>query len=94
MANIDYQGIAIVIGALGTLVVTIGNAALSWRQSKKAEINKNEAIAARTEQTQKIDHITHLVNNRSDQQDAKIDDLTKKLASANTALDNSGKGPA
>lgn len=52
--TVDYGGIAVLIGALAAAFGSIFTAIMQWRNSTKMDKNKQEAIAAREQQTSTI----------------------------------------
>lgn len=52
--TVDYSGVAILIGAVAAAIGSIATTVLQWRASKKIDANKQEAMAARAEQTNTI----------------------------------------
>jgi hypothetical protein len=52
--TVDYNGVAVVIGAVAAAIASIATTVMQWRASKKADANKQEAIAAREHQTSTI----------------------------------------
>lgn len=58
----DYNGIAVVIGAVVAGIASLVNTFLQWRQRKTHDQDKKEAIEARTAQTSKIDEVHTIVS--------------------------------
>lgn len=54
MKAVDYAGISILIGAIVAAIGSLATTVMQWRASKKADANKQEAMAARAEQTNTI----------------------------------------
>lgn len=52
--KVDYNGVSILVAAVSAAVVSVGTAIMQWRAMKKADANKQEAIAAREAQTSTI----------------------------------------
>lgn len=59
---VDYNGIAVVIGALGAFIVSIINAILNWRDKNARKNDKQEAIQAREQQNVKLSTIAQGVD--------------------------------
>lgn len=54
MTSVDYSGVSILIGAIVAAIGSLATTIMQWRAAKKADANKQEAIAARHEQTNTI----------------------------------------
>lgn len=54
MTTVDYSGVSILIGAIVAAIGSLVTTFLQWRAARKADANKQEAIAARAEQTNTI----------------------------------------
>lgn len=52
--KIDYSGVSILIGAIVAAIGSLATTIMQWRAAKKIDENKEEAIAARHEQTNTI----------------------------------------
>lgn len=50
----DLNGIAVLIGAVVAGIGSLATTIMQWKASRKAEANKQEAMAARHEQTNAI----------------------------------------
>ena len=81
--TIDLAGIALIITAFGAVVGPAVTAYLQLKAARKAEVNKQEAIIARTAQTDQIAAVHTLVNSRSEQQDRKIEGLKTEIVRLN-----------
>lgn len=57
--TVDLNGTAVLISAAAAAIVSVGTFVMQWRNSSKIDKNKEEAIAARHEQTATI--IEHAV---------------------------------
>jgi hypothetical protein len=76
-ANLPELAIAfsVVLGALGTFITSL----FSLKQAKQVATKVEEVATATT-------MVHTLVNNRSDKQDARIEDLTTALATSDTEI--------
>lgn len=52
--TVDYSGVSILIGAIVAAIGSLATTIMQWRASRKADANKQEAIAARESQTNTI----------------------------------------
>lgn len=80
MLAVDLQGAAVVIGAIGAFIVSVGNAFMGWRFSKKTDTNKEEAIAERNKLSEKVDAIATNVDGRATEAAKKIEALSQAVA--------------
>jgi hypothetical protein len=52
--TVDYTGLSVLIGAIVAAIGSLATTIMQWRNSKKMDANKQEAIAARETQTNTI----------------------------------------
>lgn len=71
--TVDLQGTAVVIGALGAFIVSVGNAIQNWRNTK-------EAKKSRAKLQDKVDVIGTNVDGHATEQARKIDALTQAVS--------------
>lgn len=76
----DWNGIAVVIGAVAAGITGIINAVLNWKAKKTHDVDKTEAIQAREFQTQKITAIAETVDGHASEQVRKIDALAQAVS--------------
>lgn len=64
--------ITAVFGGIVTVISTLSTVYLQIKASRKIEVNKTEAIAAREEQNRKLDSVATTVNGHAAEQERKI----------------------
>jgi hypothetical protein len=80
----DYAGTALIITALGAVVGPAVTAYLQLRAAHKADINKQEAMAARDVQNTKIDSMAMSVDGHATEQTRQITALHAEVARLQT----------
>lgn len=78
--SLDYNGIAVVIGALGAFIVSIINAVLNWKAKTTHDKDKTEAIQAREQQNVKLDEIHTVTNSAAQEVIRQKDELKSEIA--------------
>lgn len=100
---LDLSGIALIItavfGGVVTVISTVTSVYLQLKASRKSEINKAEAIAAREEQNIKLDTVATAVNGHATEQQRQIVALHSEVvrlqaAGTTTPQQSAGKGGA